>query len=253
MDTDRYLELAVNLFKEELGDHLAGVYLHGSLAMGCFNPDKSDIDLLVVTREKAPAEVYKRLAARIVAFQDSLPNPRGIELSVILETYLTDFVHPTPFEFHFSDFHLERYRQDADYLCGGFEDEDLAAHLTVVYHRGRTLYGTEIHQAFQPVDERFYIQALLYDLEDVQESIAEKPVYYTLNLCRVLLFLQERTVSSKKEGGEWGIQMLPSRYQHLISHCLAEYSGASGDAEFQTAEWTDFAVYMTKEINKLVS
>ena len=32
------------IFKEEL----TGIYLHGSLAMGCFNPNKSDIDLIIV-------------------------------------------------------------------------------------------------------------------------------------------------------------------------------------------------------------
>ena len=31
-----------------LGEALTGVYLHGSLAMGCFNPEKSDIDLILV-------------------------------------------------------------------------------------------------------------------------------------------------------------------------------------------------------------
>ncbi|MDO4667672.1 MAG: nucleotidyltransferase domain-containing protein [Streptococcus sp.] len=31
-----------------LGENLVGIYLHGSVAMGCFNDKKSDIDLLVV-------------------------------------------------------------------------------------------------------------------------------------------------------------------------------------------------------------
>ncbi|MDD6156298.1 MAG: nucleotidyltransferase domain-containing protein [Lachnospiraceae bacterium] len=34
-----------------LGDNLTGVYLHGSAAMGCFNPEESDIDLLVVVKD----------------------------------------------------------------------------------------------------------------------------------------------------------------------------------------------------------
>jgi len=33
-----------------LGRNLAAVYLHGSLAMGCFNPQRSDLDLLVLDR-----------------------------------------------------------------------------------------------------------------------------------------------------------------------------------------------------------
>ena len=31
-------------------DNLTGIYLHGSLAMGCFNPNKSDIDLIIVIK-----------------------------------------------------------------------------------------------------------------------------------------------------------------------------------------------------------
>ncbi len=33
-----------------LGDNLIGIYLHGSAVMGCYNKQKSDIDLLVVGR-----------------------------------------------------------------------------------------------------------------------------------------------------------------------------------------------------------
>lgn len=34
--------------KEILCDNLTGIYLHGSAVMGCYNEQKSDIDLLVV-------------------------------------------------------------------------------------------------------------------------------------------------------------------------------------------------------------
>lgn len=36
--------------KKLLGVELVGIYLHGSMAMGCFNSDKSDIDLLIVIK-----------------------------------------------------------------------------------------------------------------------------------------------------------------------------------------------------------
>lgn len=39
-------------FPEQLEGNLIGIYLHGSLALGCFNPITSDIDLLVLTRHK---------------------------------------------------------------------------------------------------------------------------------------------------------------------------------------------------------
>ncbi len=37
--------------KEILQDNLVGVYLHGSAVMGCYNPAKSDIDLIVVVKD----------------------------------------------------------------------------------------------------------------------------------------------------------------------------------------------------------
>ncbi|WP_245850770.1 nucleotidyltransferase domain-containing protein [Paenibacillus herberti] len=105
METQYYLDRAVNLFKEEMGRNLVGVHLHGSLAMGCFNPNKSDIDLLVVAQEKLSAETTKRIIKKLLKFHESMPNERGIELSIILECYLKNFVYPTPFEFHYSDYH----------------------------------------------------------------------------------------------------------------------------------------------------
>ena len=36
--------------REILGENLAGIYLHGSAAMGCFHPRKSDLDLLAVVQ-----------------------------------------------------------------------------------------------------------------------------------------------------------------------------------------------------------
>jgi|GEM_PF-6933044 len=38
-------------FREEVGSNLVGIYLHGSLAMGCFNATTSDVDFLVVVKE----------------------------------------------------------------------------------------------------------------------------------------------------------------------------------------------------------
>lgn len=43
-----YLDKIKALFVEELSENLVGIYLHGSLAMGCFNPSRSDVDLVVV-------------------------------------------------------------------------------------------------------------------------------------------------------------------------------------------------------------
>lgn len=253
MGTQHDLDRITALFTEEMGDNLVGVYLHGSLAMGCFNPKGSDIDVLVVAYDKLSKEQSKRIAQRILALHDSLSNPLGIEVSIVLESCVKNFVYPTPFEFHYSDYHRERYRSDENYLCGGFEDPDLAAHIVVTYHRGVALYGKAIREVFQPIDREFYIHSILCDVEGAPQDILESPVYYTLNLCRVLYFLKEGAVASKKEGGEWGLNRLPVDYHEMIRHCLDEYNGVAGHADdsmLDNGKLTRFADYMLNEINK---
>lgn len=69
-DIRRFAKGLMELFIEELGRQLIGIYLHGSLAMGSYYRPKSDIDLLVVVQDQLdpslPAKVqrHERFKAR---------------------------------------------------------------------------------------------------------------------------------------------------------------------------------------------
>ena len=52
--------------KEILQDNLVGVYLHGSAVMGCYNPAKSDIDLIVVVKNAIEDKVKKSFMDMVV-------------------------------------------------------------------------------------------------------------------------------------------------------------------------------------------
>ncbi|WP_235949612.1 nucleotidyltransferase domain-containing protein [Paenibacillus glycinis] len=140
------LEGAVRLLREELSAGLIGIYAHGSLAMGGFNPMRSDIDLLVVVREPSERHTYRRIADKLLRLEEEQPVGAGIELSIVLEAYAAAFVHPTPFEFHYSAHHRSRYKEEADYVCGGTADPDLAAHFAVTYSRGVALWGQPVRE-----------------------------------------------------------------------------------------------------------
>lgn len=66
------------LLREKLSDSVIGIYLHGSMAMGCFNPAQSDIDLLVITREKRPIGIYKEIARNLIMIEDEMNLKKGI-------------------------------------------------------------------------------------------------------------------------------------------------------------------------------
>ena len=136
------------------GENLTGVYLHGSLAMGCFQPEKSDIDFLVVLPKLAKWEQKEKFLRELISFNDAAPE-KGLEMSVVLEQNCRSFVYPTPFEVHFSVAHLDWYRSDPEDYITKMQgtDKDLAAHFMVTRERGRVLWGAPIREVFAPVPE----------------------------------------------------------------------------------------------------
>ncbi len=198
-------------FKQALAGNLAGVYLHGSAAMGCFNPAKSDIDLLIVVHEQLSTEKKKEIIRFILLLADQTPQ-KGLELSVVTKDALQHFHYPTPYELHFSNTWKTAYSLDrVDYDKQRY-DPDLATHFAVTRKRGICLYGEPIQSIFPAIPEECYLRSILGDAEDIFERITDDPVYGVLNLCRILAFLKEKAIFSKLEGGNWAIQHIAPAY-----------------------------------------
>ena len=231
--------------KQILGNNLVGIYLHGSAAMGGFNAEKSDIDLLVVVHNNLSDE-EKLLYMDMVVELNALAPSKGIEMSIVKKAVCRPLVYPTPFELHFSIAHLEWYRRDSrDYISKmNGTDKDLAAHMMILYHRGLCVYGEQIGDVFEEVDRETYFDSIWYDIEHAEDDILENPVYMILNLCRVWAYKQEGLILSKEEGGSWGLEHVPERYRKLIQWAMDKY--AEPGAEI--AERKDFARYMLAQI-----
>lgn len=212
--------------RDVMRENLVGIYLHGSLAMDCFHPDKSDIDLLVVVRHRVPDKQKRRYMDMIVELNRQAPA-KGIELSVIREAVCRPFVYPTPYELHFSAAHLGWYLSAPEDYTRRMKgtDKDLAAHAMILYHRGKTLYGKEIREVFSPVKESDYLDSIHSDVEHARDEITACNSYLILNLCRVLAYKNERLILSKREGGEWGLEHVPAAYRPLILEALRDYRG----------------------------
>ena len=249
-----YIELLhkfVSSSKEILGYNLTGIYLHGSAVMGCFNPEKSDLDLIVVVKDEIPEDEKRRFMDMVVELNKQAPA-KGLELSIVREEVCNPFVYPTPFELHFSVAHLNWYQSNPqDYIekMKG-TDRDLAAHFTIICHRGQVLYGKEIFEVFAPVSKKDYLDSIWGDIENAPEEIAENPMYLTLNLCRVLAYKKEGLLVSKQEGGEWGLKNVDRpEYQALIASALKEYeSNVTMELDLEVAK--KFAEYILGEIRR---
>lgn len=240
-----------------LGENLTGIYLHGSLALGCFNPDRSDIDLLVVTRRPMAPET-KRLMAGLMLAQSGSPRP--LEVSWVLEPELKRWRHPFPYDLHFSEDWRDRFeanltRLDWDmWLSREKLDRDLAAHVTILLRRGGVvLYGPPVPQIFPTVPVADYIDALFCDFEPCRDRIGDDPVYGVLNLLRVHLFLSEGQISSKEEAGRWGVRNLPDpELRAIAGMALGIYAGTEPTGEFSPEGLVRFARYVDTEVERLL-
>lgn len=57
-----------------------------------------------------------------------------------------------------------------------------------------------------------------------EEDITENSAYIILNLCRVLAYKKEELILSKQEGGKWGLNNVPKKYDNLIWQALDDYA-----------------------------
>lgn len=245
---DDLLKRFTEMSKQILGNNLVGVYLHGSAAMGCFNRKKSDLDLILIVEGDIPDMVKMEFMRQVVSLNEEATE-KGFELSVVKREYCNPFIYPTPYELHFSVAHLKWFLDDpinyVEKMRG--TDKDLAAHFTIIREYGIVLYGEEIDRVFGVVLEDDYIDSILYDIEGACGEILEYPVYFTLNLCRVLAYLREGKVLSKRAGGEWGLSVLPNRFHGTIWDALHSYETdftMTADIEILPV----FADYMIEQI-----
>ncbi len=235
--------------REILGDNLVSIYLHGSLAMGCFNPQRSDIDLLIVTRHGMAVET-KHTIAELLLRSSMAPSP--IEISFLVEQQIRLFQHPLPFDMHYSESWREKYQQaltNGEWTRWNDEtkkDIDLSAHLMVTRKRGICLYGKP--EVLPDVPAHYYSASIVSDYEEARDAKGKTPVYFVLNACRVYAYLFEGSIFSKDEGGVWALRSLPGELRGVVAQALEIYRGNRKDENFDEIALTGFALYMDEHI-----
>ena len=248
LEIDNLINSYVDKSKDILTNNLVGIYLHGSLTMGCFNPSRSDIDLIIVVNEPLSVSVKKEYMEMVVD-HNARSTEKGIEMSIVLRKVCKPFIYPTPYELHFSSGHLDWYKESPEEYIREMNgtDKDLAAHFTIINKRGKCLYGAPIKDVFGEVSSEDYMDSIWYDVEHAKKEIKYFPMYLTLNLARVLAYKEEGLVLSKKEGAERALEKLPNEYHPLIKDALRDYQ-ESIEVNYDKKLTKRYAKYMIKRI-----
>lgn len=225
--TENKLDEIVFILEDILASNLVGIYLHGSLAMKCFNEDASDIDILVVVKDKMTLGKKKSLIDSLIEVERRLPT-NDIEMSVILESDIKLGNHPVFFNLHYSKMHRGRYLEKSE-LCQDGYDPDLTCHLAMIQAWGVRLSGKPIEHLGIHIRESDFLDSVMRDIDYAPSDLIESPEYVILNLCRTLKYLYDGSHCSKLEGGQWAIKRYGEDYDHLIYEVIKKYRGQAYD------------------------
>ena len=208
-----------------LGDRFVGMYLHGSLASGDFDPERSDIDFVVVTASALPDTLIPVLAALHTRLIDS-----GLRWATKLEG--TYFPQQALRRYTPSDALYPSLNESSFYMGGHGSDWVIQSH--ILREHGIVLAGPAPRDLIDPVtpdDLRRAMRALLHEwwapmLHDTARlRSAEYQAYAVLTMCRALYTLETGAVVSKPVAARWAQAALGAQRATLIERALAWRAG----------------------------
>jgi streptomycin 3"-adenylyltransferase len=229
-----------------LQDVLVGIYLYGSLAMGCFNPKSSDIDLILVVRKRLLKVQRKKV---IKCLREVCSKSRRIELSIVRENILRNPQYPIMVDLHF-EYWGEIFENE--------KDNEILSNLYTTRKRGFRIWGKPISSVFSEIPPQYHLKSVIEDLNCTRKYLHENPervgydpvVYWVLGSCRILAFIRDEKVLSKLEGGQWGLANLPKQYHDLVEQAISRYQGKKKEQIWNHEKLEAFADYMTRIILK---
>ena len=220
-------------YRSIFSSNFIGMYVHGSYAMGCFNPSKSDLDYIIVCETEPDAKTKKQIMDATIAFERVAPA-KGLEMHLMRRCDCENYVHPPYFCLHYSGAHTLSYLSDPDnhisYMHG--RDMDLGAHLTVLTSRGLCICGPDISEVFGSVPKSAYIESVMSDMDWSEGDC----MYHVLNRCRTLALMRDGLILSKKEGALWALDNMESAHHPVIREALSCYETDKSMSSIAEAE-----------------
>ena len=237
--------------KEILKDNYVGVYFHGSLRLGSFNPNKSDLDFIIVVKEKLSAEVKEQIWDKMLENEKIFPK-KGFEFSVVLEENCRNIKHPIPYELHGSEAWIDRYKKDKSLVINDDYkvDPDLASHFNVINVPNDSMdFGKPSKEVFDKVPKEYIIDSNYGDTLECVDEITNNPIYCVLNLCRFYALIKDDLTLSKYAGGKWALKNMHSSCNDVIKKAMEDYLSDTKNT-YDNEELKEFAKESINKINE---
>jgi hypothetical protein len=198
------------------------MYLYGSLAGGDFNPHRSDIDFVIVTRDLLPQTIIDDLQQMHKELAGSQSKWAGkLEGQYIPVRELRRYNPDGP--------QLPTINEGRFYLAGQGQDWVIQRH--VLRERETIVAGPSIRGTIDPVSADDMRRAVTAVLRDWWAPIAEDPgwldgrpdylAFAVQTMCRVLYTLEHGTAVSKTDAALWASETVDDEWRDLIQAASA--------------------------------
>lgn len=217
------LENLTNQFPKLLGDNLVGIYIFGSMTQGAFDAARSDIDLMVVTREEVSDRQYERVGEWFE--QQSAANAWTARLQMMIlgrDDLLTMNAQAVHYQF-------------GKFSRGGSDGNPIP--WINILETGITLIGPSPAEFVTEILPETLHETLIRELRYLREELGnpasewrDKPkyrAYAILTVCRILYTFQKGKIVSKPRAAVWSLRKLPTEWHSLVEAAVAHDAGRS--------------------------
>jgi hypothetical protein len=218
-DVNVFLNLLLSHMRAILNDQFVGLYLGGSLALGDFNPQRSDIDFVTVTADEL-------LPERIVALEEMHARlwaagtkwARKLDGSYVPQRVFRRWTSehpPCPF-----------VEEDSFYITN---QGSAVIQRHIIRQYGVVVAGPSPETLLDPVDADELRSTLRNALEQWWRPLLDSPAWLQqsqkqpfaiLTMCRTLYTLEHGVVASKPAAAQWCQRVLDKRWAGLIEWAL---------------------------------
>jgi predicted nucleotidyltransferase len=250
-DVNAVLDKLLTRIKVVLGNYFIGLYLHGSLAHGDFNPQTSDIDFLVVTEGQLSGEIFsslKDMHARL--FTSGLAWSQKLEGAYIPkdDLHCHDPAH-TPVPWLGVDGHFALELLGSDWIIQRW----------ILREKGIIVSGPALKSMIDPVSADDLREAVCSSLREwwsppfpslERFQSVEYQAYAILTMCRSLFVLEHGQVASKPEAARWAQPALGEPWSRLITDAADWREGVRDNMLEKTLEFIYYTLERCRDFGK---
>jgi hypothetical protein len=218
------LEAYTGLLRAALGEVVQGVYLYGSVALGAYEADKSDVDFLTVLTRPLTEEELGRLHG-VHLWLEREHRTAGLLEGMYIPVSELGQVAP--------ELAPHPYYANKRLTAKGHYDLN-AVTLWTVKNRGLTVAGLPAGELTYDTPWEQVRQTMRYNLEHYWPSRAQRRFAFfldewiescVLTLCRIRYTLEHQDLISKTAAGAYGLETCPPRWHPLIQETLRLRNG----------------------------